>query len=173
MHTGYDDGIRLFVDGKTAMSFHGTWASGLLMKGKGFKTGIFTPPWNAAGEKVVPVIGSETGFAVCETPNKKAAFLFFDYLYGKGFQIQQNKRQNISPLKKMQGQEVGDQQVIDYVNVISHAPVTGSPYYAFLPASTIEMLHPLLQNVLFGNVSPQQAAKMLDASVKNEARRKL
>ena len=171
MTTGYDEGINLFAEGKVAMEFQGTWASGLLTHSPNFKTGIFPPPWNAAGNQLIPVIGSETGFAVCETKNKNAAFQFLEFMYGKGFQIQQNKRQNIPPMKKMQGQVISDSQISDYVNAISQSPIAASPYYSFLPASTIDMLHPLLQEVLFGKMTPEYAAQQLDASVKNEARK--
>jgi multiple sugar transport system substrate-binding protein len=170
MKANYDEGIRLFTDGKTAMAFHGSWASGLLMHGKGFQTGVFIPPWNARGKNVVPVVGSETGFAVCETPNKAAAMRFLDFIYGRGFVIQHNKRQNIPPLENMPGKIMSDMQIVAYVNTVSKYPVTGSLYYSFLPANTIEMLHPLIQGVLSGKVTPQQAAQSLDASVKNEAR---
>jgi multiple sugar transport system substrate-binding protein len=139
------------------------------MNGRGFQTGIFVPPWNAAGRKVVPVIGSETGFAVCETKNKKVAMQFLDFMYGKGFAIQQNKRQNISPLKTMQGPLVSDPQITEYIKTIGKAPLTSSPYYSFLPASTIELLHPLLQDVLFGKITPLKAAKILDQSIKDDA----
>lgn len=169
MKTNYDEGIRLFTDGKTAMAFQGTWAAGLLMNGKGFHTGVFMPPWNAPGKAVVPVIGSETGFAVCETPNKHAAVRFLEFLLGKGFLIQQNKRHNISPFKAVQGAMVSDPQIVAYIDAASKYPVAGSPYYSFLPANTIEMLHPLIQDVLFGKVTPRQAAKSLDASIKDEA----
>ena len=171
MRANYDDGIRLFTDGKTAMAFHGTWAAGLLMNGNGFKTGVFMPPWNAPGKAVVPVIGSETGFAVCETRNKVAAMRFLEFLFGKGFPIQQNKRHNIPPLKVVQGAIVSDPQIVEYIAATSKVPVTVSPYYSFLPANTIEMLHPLIQDVLLGNVTPRQAAKKLDASIKDEAKR--
>ena len=171
MNTSYDEGIRLFADGKTAMAFQGTWASGLLMHGKGFQTGTFIPPWNAAGQPVVPVLGSETGFAVCETRNKKAAFKFLEFLYGKGFPIQQNKRQNISPLKTVEGKVVSDPQMNEYVRTVSKYPVTASPYYSYLPTATIELLHPLLQDVLLGKTTPQQAATRLDQSIKQEARK--
>lgn len=169
MNTGYDEGLKLFTEGKTAMAFQGSWAAGLLMNGRGFQTGIFVPPWNAAGRKVVPVIGSETGFAVCETKNKKIAMQFLDFMYGKGFAIQQNKRQNISPLKTMQGPLVSDPQITEYIKTIGKAPLTSSPYYSFLPASTIELLHPLLQDVLFGKITPHKAAKILDQSIKDDA----
>jgi multiple sugar transport system substrate-binding protein len=171
MHTNYDDGIRLFTDGKTAMAFHGTWAAGLLMNGNGFKTGVFMPPWNAPGKATVPVIGSETGFAVCETRNKIAAVRFLEFLLGKGFLIQQNKRHNIPPLKVVQGTIVSDPQIVEYIDAVSKYPVAASPYYSFLPANTIEMLHPLIQEVLLGKVTPQQAAKSLDASIKDEAKK--
>ncbi|MBC7416168.1 MAG: extracellular solute-binding protein, partial [Herminiimonas sp.] len=170
LHTSYDEGIRLFNEGKAAMTFQGTWASGLLMNGHGFKTGIMLPPWNDAGQSTVPVIGSETGFGVSETSNKAASLKFLEFIYDEGFVIQQNKRQNIPPLKKTSGVMISDPQVVAYVKNISAAPVTAGLYYAFLPANTIELLHPLLQDVLFGTRTPRQAAKALDDSIKTEAR---
>jgi multiple sugar transport system substrate-binding protein len=95
---------------------------------------------------------------------------FLDFIYGRGFVIQHNKRQNIPPLENMPGKIMSDMQIVAYVNTVSKYPVTGSLYYSFLPANTIEMLHPLIQGVLSGKVTPQQAAQSLDASVKNEAR---
>jgi multiple sugar transport system substrate-binding protein/raffinose/stachyose/melibiose transport system substrate-binding protein len=171
MHTSYDEGIAAFTEGKTAMAFQGTWAAGRLMHGKGFQTGVFVPPWNDAGATVVPVIGSETGFAVCETANKEAAVRFLEFLMGKGFPIQQNKRQNISPFIAAPGPMVSDPQMVAYVDALSRAPVTGSPYYSMLPANTIDMLHPLIQDVLSGSVTPQQAAQRLDASIRGEAKK--
>jgi multiple sugar transport system substrate-binding protein len=171
MSTNYDEGLRLFTDGQVAMSFHGTWASGLMMHGRGFATGVFAPPWNAPGKALVPVLGSETGFAVCETRNKEAATAFLEFLMGKGFPIVQNKRQNISPLLVAPGTMVSDPQLVAYVAAASAAAVTGSPYYSLLPANTIEMLHPLIQDVLFHKVTPQQAARLLDASVRDDLRR--
>ncbi|HEV7814435.1 MAG TPA: ABC transporter substrate-binding protein [Janthinobacterium sp.] len=172
MNTGYDDGIRLFTEGHAAMAFEGSWAAGRLMGGKGFEAGVFIPPWNAAGKPAVPVIGSETGFAVCDTKNKEAALLFLDFMFGKGFGIQQNKRQNIPPMKDPSGNMVIDPQITAYVRAAEEAyPLTGAPYYAFLPASTIEFLHPLLQDVLSGKVMPRQAAASLDASVRASVRR--
>ena len=171
MHSSYDEGIVDFTEGKTAMAFQGTWAAGRLMHGTGFQTGVFVPPWNDAGAAVVPVIGSETGFAVCETPNREAAVRFLEFLMGEGFPIQQNKRQNISPFLAAPGPMVSDPQMVAYVDAVSRAPVTGSPYYSMLPANTIDMLHPLIQDVLSGGVTPQQAAHRLDASIRGEAKK--
>lgn len=171
MNTNYDEGIRLFTEGKTAMILHGSWASNLLMHGKDFQTGVFVPPWNAPGKQVVPVIGSETGFAVGETANKAAAMRFLEFIAGKGFPILQNKRHNIAPLKHSEGSLVSNPQIEDYTRMVGAYPVTASPYYSFLPSNTIEMLHPLMQEVLLGKTSPARAAKLLDASIKNEAKK--
>jgi multiple sugar transport system substrate-binding protein len=169
MHSGVDDSVAMFSAGKTAMAFQGTWASGPLMSGKGFETGLMVPPWNDTGTTAVPVIGSETGFAVCETPNKEAALRFLEFITGAGFTIQQNKRRNISPFLATTGKMASDPRLVAYVAAVQRAPVTGSPYYSMLPANTIDMLHPLIQEVLSGKTTPQQAARRLDASIRAEA----
>ena len=170
MSTGYDDGIALFTEGKAAMVFQGTWAAGRMMHGQRFETGVFLPPWNDAGTQAVPVIGSETGFAVCETARKEAAIRFLEFIMGQGFLIQQQRRQNIAPFAQSSGAAAGDPQIVAYLDAANGAPVTGSPYYSMLPANTIDMLHPLLQDVLFGKVTPLQAARRLDASIRDEAK---
>jgi multiple sugar transport system substrate-binding protein len=141
------------------------------MHGQGFETGVFLPPWNDSGAAAVPVIGSETGFAVCETPNKEAAFRFLEFIMDQGFPIQQERRQNIAPFAPAAGAPAGDPQLVAYLDAANRAPVTGSPYYSMLPANTIDMLHPLMQDVLFGKVTPQQAAHRLDASIRDEAKK--
>lgn len=169
MRTGYDAGIQMFADGKAAMAFQGTWAAGRMMDGKGFNTGVFLPPWNDTGTSAVPVIGSETGFAVCETANKEAALRFLEFIMGKGFPLQQNKRRNISPFVTAPGESASDPQIVAYIDAASRAPVTGSPYYSMLPANTIDLLHPLIQEVLFGATTPEQAARRLQKSIRDEA----
>lgn len=167
--TDYDGGIRLFKEGKVAMVLHGSWAAGLLLHGNPFEVGIFIPPWNAPGRLVVPVIGSETGFAVCETPNKAAAMRFLEFIAGKGFSILQRKRRNIPPFQHVTGTIITDQVMVDYTNAVSRYPVTSSPYYSVLPSNSIPQLHRLMQDVLLRKITPEQAAKLLDESVKNQA----
>jgi multiple sugar transport system substrate-binding protein/raffinose/stachyose/melibiose transport system substrate-binding protein len=170
MATDYDGGIRLFKEGKVAMAFHGSWAAGLMLHGNRFAAGVMMPPWNAPGERAVPVIGSETGFAVCETPNKAAALRFVEFIAGKGFAILQRKRGNIAPFVQAAATSISDPQIVAYTETVSRYPVTASPYYSALPSNSIERLHRLLQDVLLKKISPRQAAKLLDESVKNEAR---
>jgi multiple sugar transport system substrate-binding protein len=170
MTTGYDEGIRLFKEGKVAMAFEGSWAAGMMLHGNAFETGVFVPPWNARGEQVVPVLGSETGFAVCETPKKAAAMRFLEFMAGKGFLILQAKRHNVSPFRQSAGTAVSDPIVEDYTNAVRRYPVTASPYYSSLPSNTIEYVHGLMQDVLLHKVTPEEAAQRLDQSVKNEAK---
>jgi multiple sugar transport system substrate-binding protein/raffinose/stachyose/melibiose transport system substrate-binding protein len=170
MTTTYDEGLRMFAEGRAAMAFQGTWSSRQLMHAQGFTTGVFVPPWNAPNQPVVPVIGSETGFAVGETPNKHAALMFLEFLYGKGFPIQQNMRQNIAPLKQVSGPVVNDPQIVDYVQRAWQAPLTIGPYYSYLPSNTIDMLPALLQDVLINRKTPRQAALALSRSIQHEAR---
>jgi len=170
MATGYDDGMRLFKEGKVAMAFQGSWAAGLLLHGNRFAVGVFIPPWNKRGAQMVPVLGSETGFAVCETPNKAAAMRFLEFIAGKGFPILQRKRHNISPFQQDAETAVSDPEIVDYTNTVSRYLVTASPYYSTLPSNTLESLHGLMQDVLLKKMSPSQAAKRLDESVKNEAK---
>jgi multiple sugar transport system substrate-binding protein/raffinose/stachyose/melibiose transport system substrate-binding protein len=169
MATDYDDGIRLFKEGKVAMAFHGSWAAGLLLHGNPFEVGVFIPPWNAPGRRAVPVIGSETGFAVAETPNKAAALRFLEFIAGKGFAILQRKRQNIPPFKQVDPSMVSDPKIVDYTSMVSRYPVTASPYYSVLPSNSIERLHRLMQDVLVKKITPREAARLLDESVKHEA----
>ena len=170
MATDYDEGIRLFKDGKVAMVLHGSWAAGLLLHGNPFSVGVLVPPWNAPGKRAVPIVGSETGFAVCNTPNQAAAKRFLEYIAGKGFSIIQKKRQNIPPFRQPDATVASDQKIVDYTKMVSAYPVTASPYYSFLPSNSIEQLHRLMQDVLYRKITPGQAARLLDESVKNEAK---
>ncbi|MFL6710243.1 MAG: ABC transporter substrate-binding protein [Massilia sp.] len=179
MQSGYDDGIHAFVEGKTAMAFEGTWAAGALLHPKSFEVGVFEPPWHDKGAPGVPVIGSETGFAVGETVHKEAAMRFLEYIAGEGFAIQQKKRQNIAPFTPAAaaaGAEAtatiaADARIEAYLAQVEAAAVTGSPYYSMLPANTIDLLHLLIQDVLSNKRTPQQAARQLEASIRDEARK--
>lgn len=175
MQSGYDDGIRAFVNGTTAMAFEGSWAAGALLHPKGFEVGVFVPPWNDKGARSVPVIGSETGFAVAETANKQAALRLLEFIAGEGFAIEQKKRQNITPFVSQAaaaaGVPPGDARIEAYLAQVEAAPVTGSPYYSMLPANTIDLLHRLIQDVLSNKRTPQQAARLLEASIRDEARK--
>lgn len=165
-----DQGIDDFVHGRTAMAFDGTWAAGGLLHPAGFEVGVFMPPWNARGAAIVPVIGSETGFAVGASAHQAQAMRLLDYLTGAGFAIEQKKRQNIAPFAPSSGEQEGDPQILAYLAQAERSALTGSPYYSMLPAASIDLLHLLIQDVLTDRRTPRQAARKLEASIRDEAR---
>ncbi|KAF1040337.1 MAG: Multiple sugar-binding protein [Herbaspirillum frisingense] len=176
MRSGYDDTLRQFAEGRAAMTFQGTWAAGSLMHSRDLRVGVFAPPWNDKGQALTPVIGSETGFAVAQRSserNRKAAKQFIDFLYGPGMPIWQGKRQNIPPFRKVSDEVSGDRALFTLVERMEKdaAPI-GNPglYYSYLPANTIEVLHGLLQAVLSGKKSPEDAARALQESIGDQAR---
>lgn len=176
LRAGYDDTLRQFAEGRVAMVFQGSWAAGVLMHGREVRTGVFAPPWNDHGQPLAPVIGSETGFAVAQRGSdrqRKAAKQFIDFLYGPGMPIWQTKRQNIPPFRKVSDEISGDRALFALVEQMVQADPAGNGpglYYCYLPANTIEMLHGLLQAVLSGKKSPQEAARALQASITEQAR---
>lgn len=170
MQSGYAGSISSFVEGRTAMAFDGTWAAGGLLHPQGFEVGLLAPPWNDHGNTSVPVIGSETGFAVAETANKAQALRFLEYLSDAGFTIEQTKRQNISPFISERAAPEGDPQIVAYLAQVERAPVTGSPYYSMLPATTIDVLHQLIADVLSNKLTARQAARRLQTSIRDESR---
>lgn len=166
MSTDYNAGMQLFVEGKTAMAFHGTWVSSTFMNGKGFKTGVFLPPWNKKGEKNTPVVGSETGWAVAEGKNKALAMKFVDYMCGDGFHFYQNKRQCVPPFKQTKGEVKLSPEIVSFVKDLTAYPTAGGFYFAILPANCVDLSHKLMQEVLMGQKTPEEAAKALDEAAK-------
>jgi multiple sugar transport system substrate-binding protein len=176
MRSGYDDTLRQFAEGRVAMVFQGSWAAGVLMHSREVRAGVFAPPWNDRGQPLAPVIGSETGFAVAQKSserNRRAAKQFIDFLYGPGMPIWQATRQNIPPFRKVSDEVSGDRALFKLVDGMVRADPAGNGpglYYSYLPASTLETLHGLLQAVLSGKKSPEEAARALQASIAEQAR---
>ncbi|EJM95877.1 ABC transporter substrate-binding protein [Herbaspirillum sp. YR522] len=173
MQAGYDDTLRLFADGRAAMTFQGSWAAGSLMRARNQRVGVFAPPWNDRGQAPVPVIGSETGFAIAQRgseQSRQAARQFIDYLYGRGMPIWQSKRQNIPPLRKLGEEVAGDRALFALVERLAQQGTGPGLYYSYLPTNTIERLHGLLQAVLFGKMAPADAAHLLHDSISEQAR---
>jgi multiple sugar transport system substrate-binding protein len=173
MRAGYDDTLRLFADGRAAMTFQGTWAAGTLMRTRGQRVGVFAPPWNDRGQMPVPVLGSETGFAVAQRSSeqsRRAAHLFIDFLYGRGMPIWQSKRQNIPPLRKLSDEVAGDRALFELVEQLEQQRSGPGLYYSYLPTNTVDRLHELLQAVLFGKMAPGEAARLLHNSISEQAR---
>lgn len=67
------------------------------------------------------------------------------------------------------GAIIKDRVIVDYTNAVSRYPVTSSPCYSELDSNSIPQLHRLMRDVLLRKITLEQAAKLLDESVKNQA----
>jgi len=155
----FSQGNDEFVQGKAAMLFQGIWFAGLFMKPE-LDTGVFMPPWNAAGQERVPVVATETGFAVAEGKNKDAALKLLDFMInGEGFYIYQNKRGNVPMIKTYDESKVKmAPQISSYVKDLGSYAKTGPLWFEFLPSEVQASLVQTFQRVLMAEMTPEQAA---------------
>lgn len=149
-----------FLQGKAAMTFSGIWLAGTMMKAD-FGTGVMMPPWNVAGQERVPVVATETGFAVAEGKHKEAALKLLDFfINGDGYYIYQNKRGNIPMTKSPDASKVKiDPAVSAYVDDLKTYTKTGPLWFEFLPSEVQASLVQTFQRVLTGEITPEEAAK--------------
>jgi multiple sugar transport system substrate-binding protein/raffinose/stachyose/melibiose transport system substrate-binding protein len=164
MSTDYNGGLQMFTQGKAAMIFNGTWVGGTVTGLKDFETGAFLPPINASGQKIVPVLVSETGWAVSEKGNKDAAIMFLEYLNGEGFIIYQNARGNVPHMiaAKIKGDVKISPVLKSIVDDISRFDMSIPLSFAYMPAVVTGNTDKIIQEVLLGNTTPMDAAKQID-----------
>ena len=156
--TNYMDGNNMFLRGEAVMHFGGTWLGGMLIEDES-KTGVFMAPWNKKGVEKVPVVATETGWAVPEGPHKEAAIMLLDWLNGPGYHYYQNPRGNIPHLKDPMGEVKLSPAMKGYIDDISKYPVSGGLWFEFIPASTMQLIAKLYQEVLTDQKTPEEAAE--------------
>lgn len=149
-----------FLQGKAAMSFSGIWLAGTMMAA-GFGTGVMMPPWNDKGQDLVPVVATETGFAVAEGKHKDAAMKFLDFIVeGDGYYIYQNKRGNIPMIKSPDAGKLKiDPAISSYVDDLKTYAKSGPLWFEVLPSEVQASLVQTFQRVLTGELTPEGAAK--------------
>jgi len=94
------------------------------------------------------------------------AMKVLDYMCGEGFHIYQNKRQCVPPFKETKGEVKLAPEIVNFVKDLSSYPVAGGLYFAVLPANCVDLSHKLMQEVLIGQKTPEQAAEALDKAAK-------
>ena len=168
MSTDYNGGLQMFTQGKAAMIFNGTWVGGTVTEVKEFETGAFLPPINSAGEKIVPVLSSETGWAVADGKNKDAAIKLLEYLNGEGYSIYQNARGNVPHIKldKIQGEIKLSGVLKSIVNDISKYDSSVPLSFAYMPSNAAGNTDKIIQEVLLGQKTPEEAAAQINELVK-------
>ncbi len=168
--TLYMDGNQMYIQGKSAQQFAGSWLAGSLLK-TDFETGIYMPPWNAKGKAKVPIVATETGWAVAEGPHKKQALMLLDWMNGKGFHFYQNARGNIPHLKDPMGEVKLDQRMKTYLTTLYSYKQTAGLWFEFIPAATMQLIPKLYQEVLLGQKTPREAAAAFDKAAKDSVKK--
>lgn len=156
----YSQGTDEFLQGKAAMTFSGIWLAGTLLK-TDFGTGIMAPPWNVEGQERVPVVATETGFAVAEGKHKDAALKLLDFMInGDGYYIYQNKKGNIPMTTNPDPAKLQiDPAISAYVDDLKKYSKTGPLWFEVLPSEVQASLVQTFQQVLTGDLTPEQAAE--------------
>ncbi|WP_168735709.1 ABC transporter substrate-binding protein [Cohnella fermenti] len=149
-----------FLQGKAAMSFSGVWLAGTMLSSD-FGTGVMMPPWNVEGQERVPVVATETGFAVAEGKHKDAALKLLDFMINdEGFYIYQNKKGNVPMTVNPDPAKVKiDPLVTSYIDDLKSYSKTGPLWFEFLPSEVQATLVQTFQRVLTGELTPEQAAE--------------
>lgn len=164
--TVYMDGNQMYVQGKSVQHFAGTWLAGMLLPTE-FETDVYMAPWNAKGKEKVPIVATETGWAVPEGPHKKEAIMLLDWLNGPGFQYYQNARGNIPHLKDPMGPVKLDPKIKGYIDKVYTYKLTAGLWFEFIPAATMQLIPKLYQEVLIGQKTPREAAAAFDKAAKD------
>lgn len=151
-----------FKQEKAAMCFQGIWMAGSFMESP-FDVGMMVPPWNMEGQKQAVVLGTETGFAVADGPNKEAAVKFVNYIANEeGFYTYQQSRGSIPSLINYDQDKVKmTDEVKAYVDRLMKIEVTGAYWFEILPPSVYARLPQTFQQVATDEITPEEAAQIL------------
>jgi multiple sugar transport system substrate-binding protein/raffinose/stachyose/melibiose transport system substrate-binding protein len=104
--TDYQGGVDQFNSGDAAMILGGTWQAGLLIDKSDFNTGLMIPPWNDAGNDLIAVNASETGWSVGANGNETLGKLMLDFMFVEAFDVYQNPRGCVSPFKDTKNYQI-------------------------------------------------------------------
>lgn len=151
-----------FKQEKSAMCFQGIWMAGAFMESP-FEVGMMVPPWNMEGQEQAVVLGTETGFAVAEGPNKEAGIKFVNYIANEeSFYTYQQSRGSIPSLIEYDESKVKmTDDVKAYVEKLLQIKTTGAYWFEILPPSVYARLPQTFQQVATNEITPQEAAKTL------------
>lgn len=168
--TLYMDGNQMYIQDKAVQQFAGSWLAGSLLNTE-FETDVYMPPWNAKGKTKIPIVATETGWAVAEGPHKKQAIMLLDWMNGKGFHYYQNARGNIPHLKDTMGEVKLDPKMKKYLEKLYSFKKTAGLWFEFIPAPTMQLIPKLYQEVLLGQKTPRQAAAAFDKAAKDAVKK--
>ena len=167
MSLDYGSSMDTFLQGNVATLFAGSWQAGQLFEAD-FEVGVFLPPFNDAGEQKMGVLAPETGYSInANSENKALALEFLEWMNGEGFAFYQNNMGNVPHLQVVRGGEVKlDARLVALLEQLKGNPAAWL-WFQYLPTETMPMVQKLFEQVLLGDLTPEQAAAELDQSAKS------
>ena len=150
----------LFLQGRAATYFAGSWQASQLLDGD-VDAGIFFPAVKDAGEATMGVLVPETGAGInAASENLDAAFDLLNWMFGEGYAFYQNGMGNIPSVVEVMGEVKLDPRVIRVLDEVKGYPQTRL-WFQYLPSETLPLVNKLLDEVLLGDLTPQEAAEEL------------
>ena len=156
----------LFLQGRAATYFAGSWQASQLLDGD-IDAGIFFPAVKDAGEATMGVLVPETGAGLnAASGNLDAAVDLLNWMFGEGYAFYQNGMGNIPSVVEVMGEVKLDPRVIRVLDEVKGYPQTRL-WFQYLPSETLPLVTKLLDQVLLGDLTPQEAAEELDAAARD------
>ena len=166
MSTNNAQASGLFLQGRAATLFAGSWQANQLLGGD-VDTDIFFPAVKDPGEPTMAVLVPETGAGVNNASDNKAqAIELLNWMFGDGYAFYQNGMGNIPSLINVAGEVKLDPRVIRVLDEVKTYPQTRL-WFQYLPSETLPLVTKLLDQVLLGDLTPQGAAEELDRAARD------
>ena len=160
MSTNNAQATSLFLQGRAATFFAGSWQANQMLSGD-VDAGIFFPAVRDAGEATMGVLVPETGAGVnAASENLDAAIELLDWMFGDGYAFYQNGMGNIPSVIDVVGEVKLDPRVIRVLDEVKGYPQTRL-WFQYLPSETLPLVNKLLDQVLLEELTPQEAAQEL------------
>jgi raffinose/stachyose/melibiose transport system substrate-binding protein len=171
----YDDGSRLFYNGKAAMHMTGTWLIDDIEKNMKAPVGFFPFP-SINGKPVYIPAGLGSGYFVSsKTKYSKEAFQFIDYLMSQeAAKIWLEEARAIPPIKIVTKDLNISPLFKNVITTINRLTTTGTFGYnidVLTPMNFNTVMSQGFQEVLDGKKTPEEVAKELQAAME-EAKQK-
>lgn len=162
MSTDFANGMKLFTDGDVAMILQGSWVAASILEEVPFECGIMLPPWNDAGETLVPQVATETGYSIASNENVEMSKILYDYITYETYYMYQNNFMSIPPFKNPVGEMKSDPRVDEIAAQLSDF-TANIPFSAnIIPDPVHEVVGKFIQDIYLGDASPADAGTVLN-----------
>lgn len=159
---------QLFIDGKAAMVFDGTWAlDGLVKEGAAkFERGFFALPANEPGKPTVYSYSASAGFVTNpESKNPDAVNRVMEYWMTKGSPLFKSWREKTADIPAIKGETFNKEILNDAVTNFQNSP--SAPFCNNnWPEGVAEFMCKKFQELIAGKVTPADVAKTTEAKLR-------